>query len=107
MLRFIKTQPVFIFGLLELVIGALIAAEILAPELGGSLGAILAFIAAAPKMGVVWNAVTPVVKVVDLATEVGMKTAEQLSGDTAGAIGVVTERAQGVVDAVVETVVGG
>lgn len=106
MIRFFKTQPVFVFGFLELVIGALVAGGVIDPELGGSLSAILAFLAASPKLGVVWNAVTPVETVKDTVTDAATQVLSRASSNAAGKVGEVTDAGRTIVQDVVQEVLG-
>lgn len=57
----LKNEPVYLFGVLEAVLGVLIATEVLSPTVGGSVAAVFAVLGG----GTVRRAVTPVRKLVD------------------------------------------
>lgn len=106
LLNRLKTEPVFLFSLLEAIIGLLVVLQVLDEKVGGSIAGILAILAGAPKLGVVRNAVVPVVKVADTAEKIATEVVSRVDESVVGPVGDVPATAKVIVNDVLHEVLG-
>ena len=103
MIRLLRSEPALLGGFLNALVLVLSVFVFHwdAEQVAAIQGLALAFTAL-----LVRTAVTPVAKVVPLATEVATKTVEKLDGSVIGAVGAVSGTAKGIIHSTVNEVLG-